>query len=170
MIRHLLVMSCALAVPLSSLTDEPTVRVQPPHLQGSRPLEAPTESAVLRDYLQSWKTLQLALDQNQANLLDQNFVGTAREKIANTIDEQSKLGIHTRYQERSHEIQIVFYSPDGQSIQMIDNVDYEQRVFDHDSILSMRPIRERYVIVLTPTDVRWKVRVFQADAGQPSKS
>jgi hypothetical protein len=163
-----MVFSFALALPMSGMTDEPTVRVEPPHLQGSRPLEKQTEAAVLRDYLQSWKTLQVALDQNQANLLDQNFVGTAREKLANTIDEQSKLGIHTLYQERSHEIQIVFYSPDGQSIQMIDNVEYEQKVLDHDSILSTKPIRKKYLVVLTPTEVRWKVRVFQAGVGQSS--
>jgi len=110
--------------------------------------------------------MQVSLDLNQAELLDQNFVGTAREKFANTIDEQSKLGIHTHYQDRSHEIQIVFYSPDGQSIQMIDYVEYEQKVLDHDRVLSTRPVRERYLVVLTPTEVRWKVRVFQAS--QPS--
>jgi hypothetical protein len=167
-IRQLVVISCALALPMSGLTDEPTVRVAPPHLQGSRPLETQTESAVLRDYLQSWKTLQVALDQNQASLLDQNFVGTARQKFENTIDEQLKLGIHTRYQERSHEIQIVFYSPDGQSIQMVDNVEYEQAVLDHDNVLSTRPIRKKYLVVLTPTEVRWKVRVLQGDVSQPS--
>jgi hypothetical protein len=168
MIRQFVLMSCALILPMSGITDEPTVRLEPPHLQGSRPLERQTESAVLHDYLQSWKTLQVALDQNQANLLDQNFVGAAREKLANTIDEQSKLGIHTRYQERSHDIQIVFYSPDGQSIQMIDYVEYEQKVLDHDNVLSTRPIRKKYLVVLTPTEVRWKVRVFQSDAGQPA--
>jgi hypothetical protein len=168
MIRLLVVMSCALVFPMSGITDAPTVRLEPPHLQNSRPLETQTESAVLHDYLQSWKTLLEALDRNQANLLDQNFVGSAREKLANTIVEQSKLGIHTQYQERSHEIQIVFYSPDGQSIQMIDNVEYEQKVLDHDNVLSTRPIRRKYLIVLTPTEVRWKVRVFQSDAGQPA--
>jgi hypothetical protein len=165
MIRQLVLISFALAMPLVGFTDQPTVQIKPPQLQGSRAIEKQTETAVFRDYLQSWKTLQSALDKNQSALLDQSFVGTARDKLANTIDEQLKLGIHTHYQDRSHELQIVFYSPEGLSIQIIDTVEYEQQVFDHDKIMVTKPIRNRYLIVLTPTETRWKVRIFQAEAG-----
>ena len=164
MIRHMLAMSCALAVPLAGLADQqPSVRVQPPQLQGSRPIEKQTETAVIRDYLQSWKCLQTALDQNQAALLDANFVGTARDMLADTIGEQAKLGIHTRYQERAHDLQIVFYSPEGLSIQLLDTVEYEEQVLDKDKVLASKPVRERYLVVLTPSEVRWRVRIFQAD-------
>jgi hypothetical protein len=165
MIRRLLVMSFALTMQAAALADQPTVRVEPPQLQGSRPVEKQTETSVIRDYLQSWKSLQSALDQNQAALLDAYFVGTARDKLANTIEEQAKLGIHTRYLERSHDLQIVFYSPEGLSIQMTDTVEYDQQVLDHDKVLATKPIRRRYLVVLTPSDVRWRVRIFQAEVG-----
>lgn len=167
--RHLLVIGCALAAtlatPLTGLADDqPSIHVEPPQLQGSRPVEKQTEAAVIRDYLQSWKSLQTALDQNQAAVLDAYFVGTAREKLANTIDEQAKLGIHVHYQERTHNLQIVFYSPDGLSIQLVDTVEYEEQVLAKDKVLATKPIRERYLVVMTPSEVRWRVRIFQAAA------
>ncbi len=148
----------------TSLADEPTVRVEPAQLQGSRPLEAQTEKSVIRDYLESWKSLQAALDQNDAGRLDPDFIGDARDKLGATIAAQAKGGIHTRYADKSHDLQIVFYSPEGLSIQMIDNVEYEQQVLDKDKVLGSKTMHERYVVVLTPSEVRWQVRIFQASA------
>jgi len=164
MTRNFLLMSWVFVLPVAGSADQPSVRVEPPQLQGSRPVEKQTETAVIRDYLQSWKNLQSALDQNQAELLDSNFVGTAREGLAKTIDQQAKLGIHTRYQDRTHDLQIIFYSPEGLSIQMTDSVEYEQQVLDHDKVIGTTRVRTRYLVVLTPSEVRWKVRIFQAAA------
>ncbi len=164
MIRHLLVMSCVLTLPMAAWADQqPSVRVEPPQLLGSRPIEPQTEAAVIRDYLASWKSMQAALDQNQAALLDANFVGTARDKLANTIEEQAKMGIHARYQARSHDLQFVFYSPEGSSIQLIDTVEYDEQVLDRDKVMLTKPLRERYLIVLTPSEVRLRVRIFQSE-------
>jgi hypothetical protein len=168
MIRHLLVMSCALTLPMSALAEQPSVRLEPLQLRGSRPMEKQTETAVIRDYLEAWKSLRAAFDQNQASLLDTYFVGTAREKLANTIGDQAKLGVHTRYIERTHDLQIVFYSPEGLSIQMTDNVEYEEQVLDHDKVLATKPIRIRYLVVLAPAEVRWRVRIFQGEVGSDS--
>lgn len=165
MIRSCLVMVGALAMPLAGLAQQPSVRVEPPQLQGSRPVEKQTEASVVRDYLQSWKSFQVALDQNEAALLDRDFVGTARDKLANTIEEQARLGIHTRYQDRTHDLQIVFYSPEGLSIQLVDTVEFDQQVLEKDRPLVTKRIRTRFVVVLTPSEVRWKVRIFQEEAG-----
>jgi len=144
------------------LADEPTVRVAPSQLQGSRPLEKQTESSVIRNYLESWKSLQEALDQNQAGKLDRDFVGVARDKLGDTIEAQNRMGVHTRYQDLSHDLQIVFYSPEGLSIQMTDNVEYRQQIFEKDKVLSTTVVRRRYLVVLTPSEVRWQVRILQA--------
>jgi len=164
MIRTLLLMSFVLTTPLLGQAGQPDVRIQPPELQGSRPLEKQTEAAVIRDYLLSWKSFKTALDQNQANLLNADFVGTAREKLGNTIEGQAQIGVHTRYQDLSHDLQIVFYSPEGLSIQILDTVEYDEQVLDHDKVLTSKRIRARYVVVLTPSEVRWKVRIFQSQA------
>jgi len=147
---------------ITTLAQEPTIRVEPPQLQGSRFLEKQTESSVIRDYLQSWNSLEQALDRNEAPNLDPDFIGVARDKLAETIDAQRHIGIHTRYQDRSHDIQIVFYSPEGLSIEMTDDVEYQQLILEKDKVLATQTVHRRYVVVLTPSEVRWQVRVLQS--------
>lgn len=161
-IKRILILFSVFAIPLALRADQPTVHVQPSNLQGPRPLEALTATAVIRDYLQSWQSMSHALEQNRAAVLDPDFVGTAREKLIATVQEQAKLGIHTRYQDRSHDLQIVFYSPEGLSIQLVDDVEYDQQVVDHDNVLTSQRMHTRYIVVLTPAESRWRVRVFQA--------
>jgi hypothetical protein len=139
-----------------------TVRVEPANLQSPRPLPEQTQTAAIRDYLKSWQSLRAALEQNRSDLLDPAFVGTARNKLAETIQQQAALGIRTRYQDSAHDIQIVFYSPEGLSIELTDRVEYEVQVLDHDEVKATQHVSVRYVIVLTPAEVRWRVRVFQA--------
>lgn len=155
---------CLAAAPLIAVAQDPAVRVEAPQLQGSRPVEKQTETAVVRDYLLSWKSFGSALDANRVDLLEGNFVGTAHDKLVSTIEQQAKLGIHTRYRDRSHDLQIVFYSPEGLSIQMVDNVEYEQQILEGDKVVASKPMRARYLVVLTPSEVRWRVRIFQAAA------
>ena len=168
MIRRALIAACALAVPLSLWADQPpSVQVQPPALHGSRPLEPATEKAVLQDYLQSWQSLRSALNLNQAELLDQDFVGTALTRLAQTVQEQAAAGIHAEYQDLSHDLQIVFYSPNGLSIQMVDNVSYDEEVFGpNNAVLATHRMHARYLIVLTPAAARWQVRIFQAQPAE----
>lgn len=144
-------------------SDERAVRVAPTDSVGPRTLEKQTETAVIRDYLESWRSLSGALEQNRVDLLDADFVGAAKEKLTNTIREQAKLGIQTRYRDGAHDLQVVFYSPEGLSIQLLDTVEYDVQLLDHDTVQTTQHVRARYVAVLTPTEVRWKVRVFQAE-------
>src|ERR1035437_6196825 len=98
-IRSLLVIFAILAMPFALWAEQPEVRVEPSNLQGPRPLQTQTATAAIRDYLQSWQSLSAALEQNRADLLDPDFVGTALDKLTDTVvRQQAKLGIHTRYQ------------------------------------------------------------------------
>jgi len=139
-----------------------TVHVQPSHLEGPRQLADQTANAVIQDYVESWQTLHAALDQNRIDVLDRDFVGTAKDKLTETIQQQAKLGLRTSYQDRSHDVQIVFYSPEGLSIELTDNVEYDQQLLDHDKVVTTQHINARYTVVLTPSETRWRVRVFQA--------
>lgn len=164
MMKQPLFIACSLFVAIFALgSDPPAVRIAPTDSVGPRTLEKQTETAVIRDYLQAWHSMSGALEQNRADLLDADFIGTAREKLAGTIQEQAKLGIYTRYRDTSHDLQLVFYSPEGLSIQLVDTVEYDVEVVDHDKVQTTQHVRARYVAVLTPTEVRWKVRVFQAE-------
>jgi hypothetical protein len=140
---------------------QPSVHVAPMDSVGPRPVEKQTQSSVVRDYLQAWQALGGAFSQNRADLLDGYFVGIAKEKLADTIREQRTLGIQTAYRDESHDLQVVFYSPEGLSIQLLDHVEYEVEVRDHGKTVGTQHVRTRYVAVLTPTESKWKVRVFQ---------
>lgn len=121
-----------------------------------------TEHAVVRDYLESWKTMGMAFEQNRADLLEADFVGGAMDKLAGTIKEQSALGIRTQYQDISHNIQFLLYSPEGLSIEFIDVVKFDLRVFDHGHLVATRHETARYLVMMSPSEVRWRVRTFQA--------
>ena len=161
--KRLLFVCSVLATLLVWGSDQPTVRVAPTNSVGPRTLEKQTETAVIRDYLQAWQSLSRALDQNRADLLNRLVVGRAKEKQADTNREQSKLGIQARYRDGKHDIQLVFYSPEGLSIQLVDTVEYDVQLLDHEKLQTTQHVRARYVAVLTPTEVQWKVRVFQAE-------
>jgi hypothetical protein len=162
MVRPLLILCAVVAASSGVGTAQADVRVEPAHLQGPRILQEQTQAAVIRDYLQGWQTMATAFDQNRADLLDRDFVGTVRDKMAEAIQQQSAAGIHTRYQDKSHDLQIVFYSPEGLSIQLIDTVEYDVQVLNRDKVETTQKVRARYIAVLTPTEVRWRVRVLQA--------
>lgn len=159
------VIACSILVALFvGASDQPRVRVEPTDSVGPRTLEKQTETAVVRDYLRAWNSLSGALEQNRTDLLNTDFVGTAKEKLSDTIKEQAKLGIQTRYTDKAHDVQLVFYSPEGLSIQLVDTVDYDVQLIDHEKPQITQHVRARYVAVLTPTEVQWKVRVFQAES------
>ena len=84
MLRSLL--TCALLAALPAFcAGQADVRVEPSQLQGPRALEEQTQSAVIRDYLRAWKAVNAAFEGNDAALLDRDFVGTAHDKLAETI-------------------------------------------------------------------------------------
>jgi hypothetical protein len=163
-LRIILVAMAVGSVAYALTPDEAEVHVQPPHLNTPRPLNDTTREAAVRDYIESWNAMAQALAQNRPDLLDADFAGTAKEKLTATIQQQASLGIQTRYQPVSHNIQIIFYSPEGLSIQLVDNIEYDVQILNQNKVYTARQVHARYVAVLTPTEVRWRVRLFQAVA------
>jgi hypothetical protein len=157
----LLVGGAILIAVLLSASTGPTVHVAPMDSVGPRTMEPQTQSSVIRDYLLAWQTMDAALTQNRRDLLDAVFAGKAKEKLAETIHEQEKFGIETSYLPTSHDIKVVFYSPEGLSIELLDEVEYDVNVRKGEQSLGSEHVRTRYVAVLSPAETRWKVRVFQ---------
>ena len=156
---------CAWMIAASALASaQDHVRIEPAHLDGPRALAPETSAAAIRDYLGSWQTLNAALGQNRPGLLDADFVGVAKDRLTATIASQAARGMHTHYQDQSHDIQIVFYSPDGLSIELTDSVAYQMQVTTKDNVQSTQSAHARFIVVLTPSEVRWRVRVLQAES------
>jgi len=162
MLRSVLVLFTVLGATSVGALAQAAVHVEPSHLEGPRILADQTATAVVKNYIESWQSLKAALEQNRPELLDRDFVGTAKQSLTGTIQQQAKLGMKTTYQDRSHDIQIVFYSPEGLSVELVDNVEYDVQVSDKDKVVATQPVHARYVVVMTPTEVRWRVRVLQA--------
>ncbi len=162
----LLAFGCAMTLASAgAAAQQATVKIEP-QAPGSRTLEKTTEAVAIRDYLQAWDSLSAALNTNQAALLDPAFVGQARDKLAETVAEQLRAGLRTQYRPVSHDLQFVFYSPEGQSLELVDTAEYDQQVLSADKTLATERVKARYLVVLTPAEVRWRVRVLQAELGK----
>ena len=160
--RQCLMLMSLLASAALATAQQASVHVTPPHLDGPRVLQQQTAAAVIKDYVEAWQTLNNAFDQNRVDLLDRDFAGDAKEKIAATVKQQAKDGLRTSYKDASHNVQIVFYSPEGLSVQLTDDVEYDVQLQDHEKVIGNQHIRAHYVVVLTPSETRWRVREFEA--------
>jgi hypothetical protein len=163
MLKPFLVAMMTLSVSAALAGAQATVHVTPPNLDGPRNLADVTATAVVKNYIESWESLNGALAANRPELLDRDFVGAAKQILTETIRQQAKAGIRTTYKDRSHDIQIVFYSPEGLSVELVDDVEYDVQVSSKGKTMAAQPVHSRYVVVMTPTEVRWRVRVLQAE-------
>jgi hypothetical protein len=162
--KSVIVLSTLLAAASAFGADEPNVKVEPSHFTGPGQLQEQTERAVIRDYLEAWKTFDAASEANRPEMLDRDFVGSAKDKLASTIQEQKSLEIRALYKDRSHHLQVLFYSPEGLSIELADNVEYDLEIAAKGKPTAVQGMRARYIVVLTPAELHWKVRVFQSQA------
>jgi len=147
---------------------QPAVHLQPTNTVGPRTLEKPTETSVVRGYLEAWRTMDAAFSGNRPELLQDWFIGGAKDKLAAAVRGQQQNKLSSAYEDRSHNLQILFYSPEGLSIELVDDVEYEVEVRENGQSQGKQNVHASYVAILTPTETRWKVRVFQAisDAGE----
>lgn len=141
--------------------DQPSVRVASMDSVGPRQVEPQTRTAIVRDYLAAWQSMGHAFEDNRPELLNDTFVGLAKEKLADTIRAQTASTIKTSYRDLSHDLKVVFYSPEGLSIQLTDDVEYDMEVRHGGQSFGTQHVKTRYIAVLSPTESKWKVRIFQ---------
>ena len=55
--------------------------------------------------------------------------------------------MRSNYQDRQHDLQTVFYSTDGLSIEVIDEVQYDMQLADHHWVKTRQYVNAGYVIV-----------------------
>src|SRR5712675_2259500 len=90
-----------------------------------RAVEDLTERSIVRDYKSAWQNLGSALSSNSPELLDNYFVGPAKAGLANAIMGQEKSGIRAHYLKQDHKLEAVFYSPEGDVMQLHDTAQYD---------------------------------------------
>jgi len=129
---------------------------------GPRQVEDTTSRAIVRDYGRAWRDLNQALEQNRADILSGSFVGIARDRLAAEVAAQSKVGFRTRYIDRGHKVQAVFYSPEGSAMQLRDVAQYEIDLLDGGDVVAKQNVTVNYLALMTVAEDRWKVRVLEA--------
>jgi hypothetical protein len=130
-----------------------------------REIEDTTQRALSRDYATAWQTMTEALDQNRADLLSANFLGTAGDKLTATIQEQTKAGLHQHITDQGHSVEALFYSPEGSAIELHDTARLQIDVMDGSKVVHTENATVHYVALLTAAENSWKVRVLEAVPG-----
>jgi len=126
-----------------------------------RQVEDATQKAVARDYAAAWQTMTRALEQNRADLLDANFIGTAGDKLKETIRQQEKAGLHRRYVDRGHKVQAMFYSTEGSALELCDTAELQIQLLDGNKVVTSQDVTAHYIVLMTAAENSWKVRVLQ---------
>jgi hypothetical protein len=127
-----------------------------------RKVEDTTQKAVARDYALAWQAMSEALDQNRTDLLGANFTGTAGDRLTASVDEQRKKGLHQRFTDKGHNVEAVFYSPEGSAIELYDTAQLQIDVMDGSKVIHSEDATVRYVALLTAAENSWKVRALEA--------
>jgi putative sterol carrier protein len=133
---------------------------------GPRQVEDTTEKAIARDYARAWNSMITALSENRSGALDPDFVGVALDNLRERVNQQQRSGLRTRYVDRGHNLQAIFYSAEGSAIQLRDTAQFDVQFLDGDKVIHEEQRTENYTVVMTAAENRWKVRVLQAAIGQ----
>jgi len=146
----------------ASASDElPRVELNADNI-GPRQIEDLTSKSIPRDYALAWQSMEQALEENRADLLDAYFTGFEKDTLRQRVKSQIASGLHTRYTDRGHKLDAIFYAPAGDAMELRDRVQLEVQIFDGSKVVSDEPVNLDYVVLMTPGADRWMVRQLQA--------
>ena len=150
----------------ASAADElPRVQLHADNI-GPRQIEDLTSKSVPRDYALAWQTMEQALKENRTDLLDGYFTGFEKEELTERIKLQVRSGLETRYTDRGHKLDAIFYAPAGDAIELHDRAQLDVEILDGGKVIYQEPVNLHYIVVMTPGADRWLVRQMQAVKGQ----
>jgi len=127
-----------------------------------RTVEELTQRSITRDYGYAWESLDRALSSNSPGLLDAYFSGPAKTGLASAIASQEKTGIRSHYLKQSHKLEAVFYSPEGDVMELHDTAQYDLELVADGRTIQDENAVLRYVVLMTPAADRWVIRQLQA--------
>ena len=128
---------------------------------GPRPIEQLTGTNITRNYSMAWHAMALALEQNQADLLNDQFTGFAKDHLSQRIADQQRNGLRVQVVDKGHHVKAVFYSLDGGAMQLVDDAQISLQVFDGSRLIYSDDAPHRYLVLMTPGADRWYVRSLE---------
>ena len=161
-----LVFAAAVLYLRASAADElPRVQLHADNV-GPRQIEDLTSKSVPRDYALAWQTMEQALKENRTDLLDGYFTGFEKEELTERIKSQVRSSLETRYTDRGHRLDAIFYAPAGYAIVLRDHAQLDVEILDGGKIIYQEPVNLNCIVVMTPGADRWLMRQMQAVGGQ----
>jgi len=158
----LLICAAAAMYLRASASDEiPRVQLNAENV-GPRQIEELTGKSIPRDYALAWQTMAQALESNRTDVLDGYFTGFEKDELTQRVKSQIKSGLHTRYQDRGHKLEAIFYAPAGDAMELRDRAQLDMQVLDGGKVIYEEPVNVEYVVIMTPGADRWLVRQLQA--------
>jgi hypothetical protein len=146
----------------ASASDEiPRVQLNAENV-GPRQIEDLTGKSIPRDYALAWQTMAQALENNRTDVLDGYFTGFEKDELTQRVKSQIKSGLHTRYQDRGHKLEAIFYAPAGDAMELRDRAQLDMQVIDGGKVIYEEPVNVEYLVIMTPGADRWLVRQLQA--------
>jgi hypothetical protein len=67
-----------------------------------------------------------------------------------------------RYTDHGHKLNVLFYSPNGDLMQIEDDAQLEMQILDGSKVIQSQPLRVRYMVLMTPGADRWMVRDLES--------
>lgn len=154
-----MILGCALAAAAQDAAPRVQMAGSDP---GPRSVEDLTRKSILRDYAAAWKAMAQALSGNAPQGVGGYFVGTPAEELRSRIAAQKQAGLRSLYSGGDHMLEAVFYSPEGDVIELHDTVQCELQTVRGQDTLDRRHVTLHYVVLMTPAADRWVVRQLQA--------
>ena len=152
-----------LAPALNSFAADASVQVQLDLKKaGPRAVEDLTEHGILRDYRVAWTSMAQAFEFNAFDPLEGPFSGEAKHWLRETVTSQQQSGLSRRYTNQNHHLDAVFYSPEGDVIELHDTAQYHLQILDGSKTIDDQDVTVHYVVLMTPGADRWTVRQLQA--------
>ena len=133
---------------------------------GPRAIEDLTSKSVPPDYAFAWQTLAQALEENRPGLLEGYFTGLAKQDLTLRVNSQIRSGLHTRYEDRGHKLEALFYSPAGDAMELRDHAKLDMQILDGSKVIHEEPVSLDYLVIMTPGADRWLVRELQVLQGE----
>ncbi len=163
MLISLAVLGCLFAISPSSYGADsgPQVRLNVAKA-GPRAVESLTERGILRDYRFAWSSMTQALEFNNLDPLEGPFAGQAKDSLRQTVNGQQRSGLNRRYLNQGHQLEAVFYAPEGDVMELHDTAEYQLQVSDGGKVIHDDHVVVHYVVLMTPAADRWVVRQLQA--------
>jgi hypothetical protein len=153
----------SLAPALNSFAADADVQVQlNVKKAGPRTVEELTERGILRDYRLAWTSMAQAFEFNTFDPLEGPFSGEAKRWLRETVTSQQQSSLSRRYSNQNHRVDAVFYSPEGDVIELHDTAQYHLQILDGSKAIDDQDVTVHYVVLMTPGADRWTIRQLQA--------